>query len=70
MTNLINRIKTLEKITKPTPVRTKKELVISVWDKNGKNYYRDKTGKEAEFIAKDHKNTKLVINLTRGEATN
>ena len=70
MTNLINRIKTLEKITKPTPVKSLKELVITVWDKDGKTYYRDKGGVEKEFKENEHKNTGLIIRLTRGEESN
>ncbi len=67
MSDLRSRIKTIEKKVMPQPKADLCNILLNVWERDGKTYYKDNEGNEKEFIQADHQETPILVYLTRGE---
>lgn len=66
MKNLINRISKIEKKVMPKLKKDILPILLVVWDRDGKTYYRDNMGEEKEYIESGHRETPILIKLAGG----
>ncbi len=66
MTNLNNRIKTIEKKIIPKPKKELLNILLPVWKIDGKTYYKDREGNKEEYIESEHKETPILIYMKEG----
>lgn len=66
MSDLRSRVKTIEKKIIPPPKHDLCNLLLQVWRRDGKTYYKDNEGVEKEFIQADHPETPILIDITEG----
>lgn len=67
MPNITSRINKLEKKVIPETKTDLCNILLTVWEKEGKTYYQDKEGNEKEFIQTEHRETPILVYLTRGD---
>jgi len=66
MKNLINRINKIERKVTPEPKKDILPILLVVWDRGGKTYYRDSIGEEKEYIESEHREIPILIKLAKG----
>ena len=66
MKNLINRINKIERKVTPEPKKDILPILLVVWDRDGKTYYRDSMGEEKEYVESGHREIPILIKLAGG----
>lgn len=60
MSDLITRIKILERKIIPESAKEVSEGCLTMWEENNKIYFKDNNGNEKEFIESEHKRNGVI----------